>query len=325
MMIYTLNVIAIITNSYLIGALCKLGKIKLISFRLVIYLSLSDVFSGIFGISSNSLVQSTSHTKKSYQAIFFIGLLNTYFMNLSVILVLVIAIDRFIHMKFLLDYQRIMTRKKAAIAVFSSVVFTAHTIVVLYILPTYQREFVIKNINGYKTYRVILSFIYIFLMLATFLLYFWTYFAIAGKMKSKKDTEVSRTERGIDLTEQCSDHGSRRRQSRSRSSKQTKNPVNDFVRGMLFVVCCLIICVLPNICFSVVVTLISMHGSDETKTKIARAAPMVLNVTYLTFVLNSSLNAIFLILSCSDIRALSRKIFMRCFNTTFQVSIFRFS
>lgn len=306
---YFLHTMAIITNTCLIFSLCKLKKIRVISFRLVFYLSLSDVFSAIFGIALDSVTISANGSKSVNDTLRLITVFHTFFMNFSLILILVIAVDRFIHMKYLINYPRIMTRKKAVVAVVLSAIFTMHTVIVAVILPYYYRVLIIRHYDAYITYRVILSIFYILLVLSTFVVYFWTYFTITRKLATLHSLDLQAGVNNVNLENgnECTTSQSSRRPS------SRPNTANDFVKGMLFVVCCLVICVLPNICFSVARTLTAMHGSKEMKIRIMKATPIVRKITYPTFILNCSLNALFFILSCSDIRIYTRDLFKRCF------------
>ena len=316
-LIYILNGLTILVNTHLIFALCKLKKIKLMSFRLVMYLSLSDVFSGLFGIA---LDLNRTKNKKPTQSLYYITLFHMFFTNFSIILILLIAIDRFIHMKYLARYPIIMTQKRAIIAVVSSALFTFHTVLVVLILPHYQTRFIVENIRGYMTYRVILSFIYIVLMLATFALYLSTYLTIAKKIGNLRSFDLERNgikpcdvkNDGIRQTPDTTSTKSLRRRSRW----PPRNPANDFIKGMLFVVCCLIVLVLPNISFSVAETITYLHGNNDAKQNIINAAPTVRKITYPAFLLNSTLNATFFIVCCSDIRLFTKNFYFACFKVS---------
>ena len=110
----------IILNGMLAYSLKKLKKIKIISFWFIYCLCISDTFVGITGFCCHFALLSFTFEPK-YTALWYIYQLSAFMMVLctgvSGWICVVIGIDRFIRMRYLIRYNVIMTKRKAQVAV----------------------------------------------------------------------------------------------------------------------------------------------------------------------------------------------------------------
>ena len=108
----------ILFNASLAYIIWKISKVKTISYKLMFSLSLSDIAVGLSGLVYHSVLLSSypsnAATTVEIKNIFtFVS----SFTTLSARFVMSIAIDRFIHMKYLNRYHLVMTKRKASILV----------------------------------------------------------------------------------------------------------------------------------------------------------------------------------------------------------------
>ena len=118
-----LAVLAVATNAFLIHALRKLDKLKTISFKFVLSLCISDISLGVVLLIFEPIIyysMSDLDTILKYSKIS--GFFIFSFVSLSAILTICIAVDRFIHMKYLLKYRLIMTKFRAMMMIIISTI-----------------------------------------------------------------------------------------------------------------------------------------------------------------------------------------------------------
>ena len=105
-------VLVITTNSILIHTLKKLGKLQTISFKFILSLCISDICIGLTLIISEAtgiLFSGTDHLMFSLH----IWSVMLSFVTFSILATVSIALDRFIHMRYLTRYPLVMTSHKA--------------------------------------------------------------------------------------------------------------------------------------------------------------------------------------------------------------------
>ncbi len=160
----------IIVNAFLIHALRKLNKLNSVSFVFILLLSIADIGVGLIQlpIQLTPLLDQPKHPDAiTLTAQFFV-----YFINqLSGCMIIIITIDRFIHMQYLVRYNMYMTKTRAILLVCTniagnfttSILLTASSIYGFYkkwnviMVPCYVFGFVIIIIIYYKTYCSILK------------------------------------------------------------------------------------------------------------------------------------------------------------------------
>lgn len=301
--LYIIYASSIMLNSFLIHALRKIKKLNTTSYRCVLYLSVSDILVGLFGTLQISI--SIARNELS-QGVFLAtwkisSFCNLFFLNATLNFILIIAIDRFFHMKYLVRYNSVMTKGKEAVLVLANVIFTMHTMVIAYIIPMFQTDWMLRNYNAYVIYKLILSFIYITLVFSIFAIYTLTYVSIRkriGNGGSINDGPTPNTVSNINVR-----HRNRR------------SPDQEFAKSVVFIVISLLICSLPNLCVAMANNIIGF--SRETKSAHRdKIFSHLFEWTYFTVVMNGSLNVIILISCSRQLRQYTRRTFSSFTNMT---------
>ena len=128
----------IIGNIFLIYALKQTGQTRTISIKFVASISISGLFNGIIGISATNLLlqeqfQNSCLLNVTSQVV--IGSTNPF----SYKMLLVIALDRYLHMKLLSRYPSVMSNKRGQCLLFSCICSTLALVVsqllVLFMAP----------------------------------------------------------------------------------------------------------------------------------------------------------------------------------------------
>ena len=107
----------IASNSILIYALRKRKKLEVITFKLIYILSIVDVFSGIGDIIANVALE-LAEVRENYEITRRIVNVVLYPFNVfTTLMILLIAVDRYLHMTRMNNYRSIMTHRRANILV----------------------------------------------------------------------------------------------------------------------------------------------------------------------------------------------------------------
>ena len=170
-----LNIITLVFNALVAYALKKHKKTCIITFCFIFYLSISDVMVGATGLVFHSLWLGTSlasgNLVRNAVTNFFLDLLN-YFFQTSGQLVFIIAIDRYIHMKYRDKYNTIMTQSRARLIMLFNVIFG-----ILAIIPKYvgTKTFTSSYIFGITVFQATCG-------ILIFFIYMKAYFAIRRQL-----------------------------------------------------------------------------------------------------------------------------------------------
>ena len=111
--LWLIDILNIFTNAFIIYALRRLGKLTNISFWFIYWLSISDCFVGLTGLSTDiysfycKLLKQESWQRK------YVVEMRIFFLAYSMRLITIIAIDRSIRMKYLYKYNSMITKAKA--------------------------------------------------------------------------------------------------------------------------------------------------------------------------------------------------------------------
>ena len=302
--LFILYLMDIFCNAFLLFAIWKLKKLNTISFRFVFCLSTSDTLFGIFGVIREAIKAATK--TPSTNILFVFSSADLFFLNFSSIMILIIAIDRFIHMKYLNRYPRLMTNYKAISLVFANVVFTTHMLVTVLILPRFQLKFLIRHLHAYRVYRVVLGILYVLLMVLVFVMYFWTYCTLRKQVSNMVTFQVVNDEVGNkkDI-----------RKASNKRMRSHRNPSAEFAKGMMIILLCLFLFSVPNVSLTPCRWLIAIYGDRSLKNIAYPIISKAQYYTYMTSILNSSINAIILIVFSSELKAFTKR-FFQCFKKT---------
>ena len=132
-----LDVSAILLNVLIAYMLKKHKKTSIITFWFIYCLSICDVMVGVTGLVYHSLwLTSNLVPEQSFWnlAASFVFIFQHYFSQTSGQLIVIVAVDRYIHMKYLNKYSRIMTQSRARLIILFSFIFGTLVITPLYAL-----------------------------------------------------------------------------------------------------------------------------------------------------------------------------------------------
>ncbi len=153
-----LHISNILLNSFLIHALRKLKKLKTISFKFILLLSISDICDGVTTVNTNVMLYVFSADQKRLRVI--LGFIFKYsFALFSFIMIFIIAIDRYIHLRYLSKYSTIMTNRRAIIMVAVGVFSVASHTAVLICARLFG---FFPNVQVYLSIFILMCFITIF-------------------------------------------------------------------------------------------------------------------------------------------------------------------
>ena len=107
-----LGIVNLIVNSFLIHALRRLDKLRTISYKLILCLTISDLFTGIELIVEEIMNIAFIRDESSIWRLAFLGV-GFLLAQFSCLTTLAIAVDRYIHMKYLHKYSVVITNRKA--------------------------------------------------------------------------------------------------------------------------------------------------------------------------------------------------------------------
>ena len=125
-------------NSFLIYALKKTGQITNMSLQLIVLMSVSDCIGGIAALSlTNILLWKTFNSLCYLRSL--TQFINHVFIGYSFTAVLLIAIDRFLHIKYLERYPIIMTKRRGRIALL--LLFILHILVAFFSSAQFLKDY----------------------------------------------------------------------------------------------------------------------------------------------------------------------------------------
>ena len=139
MQIYNIliGILNITGNAILIWALRRTGQIKTISFQFIAIMSASDLTNGIAGTIFLTLT-----TMEKYQGSQFIKLVSQFILltcnAFSILMIVLIAFDRYLHMKLLENYSTVFTKKRGYLAVIVSCIIAISTSIAVLLLVYYR-------------------------------------------------------------------------------------------------------------------------------------------------------------------------------------------
>lgn len=111
-------------NSILIYALRKRKKLRIITYKLIYVQSIADCFTGISILIGDVVMELLSSNKDGTMALkISVGIKNPM-ICFGVLMILIIAVDRYLHMTRMNNYNLVMTHRKANILVICCAVFT---------------------------------------------------------------------------------------------------------------------------------------------------------------------------------------------------------
>ena len=303
---YLISVSTIILNSFLIYAIWKRNKLKIVSYWLISCLSISDVFYGISVLITESAEPQPPTFCSAEIACLIANISEFFFGNFSATFLLIIAIDRFIHMKYILRYHTIMTKKRAVALVCFNVVFTGHIVVTIILLPKYQRQFLLKHLQSYRIYRAVLSFVYFSIVLSVCALYVITYFSLRRRVNSA--TNVETIEMG-ETSQEIQENDKPKVPNIYNNGR--RRPDREFAVCIMFVIILLFFFEAPNLLVTVYIRVSMLIQRNFAYTN---EIVLASRWTYILFQLNSTLNAAVILVFSRELRSFIKELFKRSTN-----------
>ena len=109
----------IVSNSILVHALRRRNKVRVITFKLIYILSISDILNAISILSGDILIEMAASRKEYYSTVkSIVNVLQYPLLAFSVLMILLTAVDRYLHMTKMNNYSQIMTHSRANKLVF---------------------------------------------------------------------------------------------------------------------------------------------------------------------------------------------------------------
>ncbi len=115
---------SIFINCFLIHALRKLNLLQTISYRLITVLSVSDIFIGFALLVTEPSYILFSKPSQQFMLNLCTGVSLFTFCQFSGFMIILIAVDRFIHMKYSVNYPVIITNRRAMKLVIFNIAFS---------------------------------------------------------------------------------------------------------------------------------------------------------------------------------------------------------
>ncbi len=171
---------SIVVNSFLIHALRRLDKIKNISFKLVVLLSVLDICMGISLCAHEILLQLIA-TEEGFLILRIYAAAILYTLcELEGLVILVIAVDRLIHMKYPTRYSSIVTNRRAigAVAVVS-ILSLAHAASEVYAVLFHAEEFFLD--------QLLVSCVIVAVLVALTVTYIFAYISVHRSTMPRQD------------------------------------------------------------------------------------------------------------------------------------------
>ena len=272
----------IITNAFLLHALYKCKKSYNLSFLFVKFLSISDVTVGV-----SQMIYLVCRCFIAYYSTATITVMHSTIQTMFYItspfsggMILIIAADRYIHMKYLTKYNVIMTRNRAWILIFMNFVFQC----------TIAVSLLFASLNGYFTIeQPVLVCAYLLMFGAAVALYQEAFRSISRRTRNSS-VSVEPITVNIVPTER-------------------RNPSYDFSKTMMYILISLVICYLPFLTLTTTRSIIILCH---------RAVPFSLMYALLwTYNLNfilSTLNPVIFITYNKELRSYAKKMIYRKVN-----------
>lgn len=248
----------IVTNAVLTCVLWKLKKLNTISFKFIFVQALSDILIGISMLASRTVAYMSSfhyHCQLKRYADILCDSLCTF----SGVMVLLVALDRYIHMRYLNRYSAWMTKRRAIFLVISNSVLGLSMVVV--------QAIVAFRGNAYSLIHMTLNGIAIGIIVTASTVYFYAFRSL--NMRTKQ----------LDLQQNAQPH--------SKKVQYRRNPTKEFLKAMVSILTLLLLTFTPFVISS---TLMFFNRNELASS--SRFVIILYYVSRLLVCMNSSLNAI---------------------------------
>ena len=287
------GLVNICINIFLVYGLWKLDLAKKVSYKFIVCLCIGDGCVGLVTQPALSVLLMTDHVENDCTHEITTHSLQVTFCQYSVLMVLIITMDRFLHMTYLTRYKTLMTQKRARILIVSSILITIAIVLLNMIGSIYEFHFPLHT-------AIITINTIIFIII--FIIYLKTYSAIRTRVH---DSHFKIRAQPVIRT------GSTAPRKETKDTSKSKIQYHhNFGKAMVFVLLTLAICYLP---YFLLITHISYlkYQNDEFVQDGDWKTVCLYWLMQLAF-LNPTANAVIVIVSCKQLRRFAKN----CFKTT---------
>ena len=273
----SVSLLNMFTNSFLIYAIIKTRQTHKISYQFILCLSISDCCVGL--IVQPTVILILTYFAEIHNCALELAaqFLSYIFPQVSGVMILIIAFDRFLHMKYLNEYSTYMTRKKAGLLITTNIVLACF-IASCSLFASLRRTFFIFN--------AVLVGIEASVAVACFILYMFTYLIVHQHTNQMRQKQLE-----INIL----------------SPEITKNaPKQDLklAKTLVFILAVLSMCYFPYLILGLVWSYYKYYkGAQESKT-----LDILVWWSFILVYFNSSLNAIIFSARNTRILRLLRKL-----------------
>ena len=284
-----LSAMGIVINVVCIHALLKLKKLNRASFRFFLCLSISDCSFCILEIALESL---TWHRTVPRLLFYSLWAMLSFYWILSPLIMLLIACDRLIHMKYLLQYPAIMTKKRSYVMIVIAIIIALQSCV-SFILP-FQFRLSSKHRSAIKIYQIVLMSVLLVMGIIFGIVYAWTYILVKNRVAELTSLHSTNGQRSV------SNPINSDQDRAADPALRTARARDDYVtRAMVYVMICFAIFCFPDFILNAVDF---FHIQMDQKGGLSVMTDAMLVYTRPAYIFNCSMNAILLMYFCTDIR-----------------------
>ena len=289
-------------NSVFIHALRKLKILNKAPFRFFLCLSISNCLFCMLEIPCQWL--SWDHQLNLSLLLKILLAIWGFCWFLSPIFMLLIAFDRLIHMKYLQQYQEIMTKKRSYIMIVTAIIIALQYFALLMLLLLLSS----KHRSALSIYEIVLVSLLLMMSSILLILYAWTYIRVKKRVADSTNFQSSSGQGNVSNTSNTEED---RAADPAPSTARAQD--DNVARAMISVLIFFVLFGYPDIILNVV-SFVYSQIYPESIFVILEAG---LVYTRPAYILNCSMNAILLMYFCPDIRRYLPRV-VRCLKKTNQ-------
>ena len=301
------NILVAITNislnAFLIYALSTTKQLRKLSSRLILYLSLSDCCVGAVLQPIVTVILLRYKNERNCSIELLAQFIALTFAQFSGVQIMIIAIDRFLRMKYLNQHRKYMTRRRAALMVFCNGCLSIGFAVSSVVAGVHEQFYI---------FNVVLASIDSFIVVMIFVIYTFTYLSVhhhisqARKREKQRNNEVKLSK--MSKTSKISN-------SSVAASKPKARADSALAKTMVFILASLAICYVPYLVLGVTWTYLRFEKATVSRKFMSTLAAL----TWWSFILvhlNSSINALIFVTRNTKTMQLLRTVTSRSKNVS---------
>ena len=282
-----LGLVNISINIFLIYGLWKLNLTKKISYKFIVCLCIGDGCVGLMTQPAISVLLMADNGGNKCILDIATHSLQIAFCQYSVLMILTITMDRFLHMTYLTRYKSLMTSKRGGMLISINILITITFVLLNMIASIYGFNFIMHT-----TIIIINTIIFIIILI----IYCKTYLAIRTRVQ---DSTIKRTMRRVINTSSILLHT-----EPVINSKPKIQYHQNFAKAMIFVLLTLAICYLPYFLLIIHISYSRFKTKEDMNNGDWRIAALYWSIQ-LIFI-NSAANAVIVIFSSKQLRRFAK-------------------